>query len=837
MSREKLLWNEDWKFLHGDWLAGRQSIFDDSGWYDVCIPHSFGIPYFMENEFYTGYGCYRKHLYVKDEWMGKRINLEFQGVFQETEVYVNGKMAGDHKGGYTAFLIDITDYVQVGENLVFVRVNNLWNPRIAPRAGEHVFNGGIYRDVAVLVTDPVHIAWYGTWIITPEVSKESAAVEIRTELENQSLNGQKNEQERYQLVSVIRYEGKEVGCIESDCYLEAGAKIEVMKKIHISQPHLWSPENPALYEVESILLRQNQEIDRCETEFGIRWFYFSAKHGFFLNGSPYKIHGANVHQDHAGWSDAVPRSGIQRDIWMIKECGMNFIRGSHYPHHTYFAEECDRQGILFWSENCFWGTGGPKEEGYWTASAYPVREEDEREFEESCINTLTEMIRTNRNHPSIIVWSMCNEPFFTDAGTEQKTGRLLKLLVELAHRLDSTRPAAIGGAQRGGFDTIGDIAGYNGDGAAIFQDPGYPNFVSEYGSTVADRPGPCEPRYTDGVENDYPWRSGKSLWCGFHHGSILSDMGHMGMIDYYRLPLDTWHWYREKFKGIPVPEHAENGKTDRIVLKTDRDKIKCDGTEDIYLYVVLLDENGKRVCGEEVVTLSAVYGGICFPTGWEYEMSEKAGNLADGLGAIELHACFPGKALIQAKTQSGITAEVILEAVSEDEAVVTNIKQEKNQQEKNRDNWNILLPPPYLKAAPKPKELHQISIYRPVFFSSEKAGEEARNVVDGREETFWHCETPGEPLMLEGKGYCNWLMVDLEGTKEIKEINFTFEKMIYTEFAVALSEDRKNMRKIYQSGERPALTHLSLKAEERTRYICLLLTGSETGVRKIDIYA
>lgn len=109
------------------------------------------------------------------------------------------------------------------------------------------------------------------------MSKESAAVEIRTELENQSLNGQKNEQERYQLVSVIRYEGKEVGCIESDCYLEAGAKIEVMKKIHISQPHLWSPENPALYEVESILLRQNQEIDRCETEFGIRWFYFSAK--------------------------------------------------------------------------------------------------------------------------------------------------------------------------------------------------------------------------------------------------------------------------------------------------------------------------------------------------------------------------------------------------------------------------------------------------------------------------------------------------------------------------------------------------------------------------------
>ena len=153
-------------------------------------------------------------------------------------------------------------------------------------------------------------------------------------------------------------------------------------------------------------------------------------------------------------------------------------------------------------------------------------------------------------------------------------------------------------------------------------------------------------------------------------------------------------------------------------------------------------------------------------------MSEKAGNLADGLGAIELHACFPGKALIQAKTQSGITAEVILEAVSEDEAVVTNIKQEKNQQEKNRDNWNILLPPPYLTAAPKPKRTSSDKHIPTCIFQQRKSRGRSENVVDGREETFWHCETPGEHLMLEGKGYCNWLMVDLEGTKEIKRNKF-----------------------------------------------------------------
>ena len=837
MAREKILWNKGWKFLHGDWIAGMKPEFDDKKWYDICLPHSFGIPYFMENEFYVGYGCYRKHVTMKREWLGKRISLEFQGVFQEMELYVNEKKAGEHKGGYTAFVIDITNFMKPGDNLIFVRVNNLWNPRIAPRAGEHVFNGGIYRDVSIIVTEPVHISWYGTWVTTPEISRERAVIEIRTEVENQLLYDTKNTDTEYQLVSIIRFQGKEIGKAEENCFTENKGKLqktEVLQRIQTENPHLWSPENPELYELESLLYEKDQLIDRCITEFGIRWFHFSANEGFFLNGSHYKIYGANVHQDHAGWADAVPRSGIQRDIQMIKECGMNFIRGSHYPHHTYFAEECDRQGILFWSENCFWGTGGPKEEGYWTASAYPVHEEDENAFEESCKNTLAEMIRTNRNHPSIIVWSMCNEPFFTDAGTDQKTRELLKQLVDLSHKLDPTRLAAIGGAQRGGFDVLGDIAGYNGDGAAIFHDPGFPNFVSEYGSTVSDRPGRYEPRYTDGVEADYPWRSGKSIWCGFHHGSILGDMGHMGMIDYYRLPLDTWYWYREKFKGIPAPAHAQRKKADQIILKADRNKIVCDGTEDIWLCVSLTDKEGKRVCGEDTVILSVVYGGVCFPTGWEYVMSEEKGNLADGLGAIELHACFPGKALIQAESESGIVAQLEVEVLD----VTEGQSEEKCEKiKKTRENWNLLLPPPYLTEAPKREQLNQISMYRPVFFSSERVGNEARNIADGSEGTFWHCGDSEKPIQLEGTEYPHWLMLDLEGTKEIREINLAFEDMIYTKFAVALAEDRGNLKQVYVSDKRPVLTHLTLKMEEQSRYICLLLSDKEPSVRKMDVYA
>lgn len=148
--REKTLQNSGWSFMYGDIREAMAAEFDDSEWFHIGLPHSFGIPYFMENNFYVGYGCYRKTIRIRKEWAGKRISLEFQGVFQEAEIYMNGILAGTHKGGYTAFIIDISDLVREGKNQLFVKVNNFWNPRLAPRAGEHTFNGGIYRDDCLL---------------------------------------------------------------------------------------------------------------------------------------------------------------------------------------------------------------------------------------------------------------------------------------------------------------------------------------------------------------------------------------------------------------------------------------------------------------------------------------------------------------------------------------------------------------------------------------------------------------------------------------------------------------------------------------------------------------
>jgi beta-galactosidase len=164
--------------------ARRRPAFDDAKWDDIGLPHSFSMPYFGSPRFYTGYGWYRKHFDVPADWTGKRLFLEFDGAFQDAEIFINGSRIAEHKGGYTGFSVDITDAVKTGDNLVAVRLNNNWNAQLAPRAGEHVFSGGIYRDVRLVVTEPLHVTWYGTFVTTPQVSAESGTVNVKTEIRN-----------------------------------------------------------------------------------------------------------------------------------------------------------------------------------------------------------------------------------------------------------------------------------------------------------------------------------------------------------------------------------------------------------------------------------------------------------------------------------------------------------------------------------------------------------------------------------------------------------------------------------------------------------------------------
>lgn len=796
--RKTLLQNNDWKFVYG--YREAEEIGDYESWSDIGLPHSFGIPYFMEHEFYVGYGCYRKELEFAAEDLKKRILLEFLGVFQCAEVYLNRRLVGKHEGGYTSFIVDLTDQCLEGKNELFVRVNNNWNARIAPRAGEHQFNGGIYRDVFLILTERTCVEWLGTFVQTRKLEEDRAimSAEVTVRSEDAVQNGR--------IVSRIFQEEREI--LNWKTELTEKTLQTISSEFVIEEPKLWSPETPHLYRMVSEIFVNGKKMDEYTTVFGVRTVRFDKDTGFYLNEKPYKIWGANVHQDHAGWVDAVTRTGITRDIQMVKECGMNFIRGSHYPHHPFFAQECDRIGMLFWSELCFWGTGGAKEEGYWTSSAYPIHEEDQEPFEKSCMETLEEMIRINRNHPSVIIWSVSNEPFFTDKSVMDKTKQLVRRLVERVHELDPSRKAAVGGAQRDGFDVLGDVAGYNGDGASLYMDPGFPNFVSEYGSMYGHRPGEFVPNFRDGVEKDYPWRSGKALWCAFHHGSILGDMGSMGMIDYYRLPLNTWYWYRQELMGVPAPEPAKEGTADHLELHADRTEFAANGQEDVWLHVCVCDREGKRLANEFPVTLELVKGDGIFPTGRSITFTPEEKSFLDGQAAIEFRSYYGGENVIEARAQGLKPVRISLNANGKPctKELVPTVR------------------PPYLTPAPKMETVYELSADRPVFASSSQKEHAAYQIADGGAQ-YW------APQEEENA----WVELDLEGEKEFTAVEVCLKGKLDTEaLTVYLSSDGKNYVPLELEWKEP----IFLRAQKcQARFIRLYWQSGMGGVQILRVWA
>lgn len=754
--REYRLLNNNWKFTYGDKVGASPD--EINRWQDIGLPHSFGIPYFMEKEFYLGYGTYSKWFELSKEDCKKRILLKFFGAFQKAVVVLNGKQIGEHRGGYTPFLVELTGNIRPGQNHLIVCVDNLWDATLVPRGGEHQFNGGIYRDMQLILTAYDYIEEDGVFVQTTQLKKEKDSWHAELKIGTQVHASEKSDLSEFDsmMLETCICEGKEVLARSVEPLVMGNS--EICQSISLTGITPWSPDTPKLYIVVSRVLCNGIECDCVRTSVGIRTVRFDKDEGFFLNGEHFSILGANVHQDHAGWADAVTRSGIRRDIQMIKECGMNTIRGSHYPHHPYFAQVCDEKGILFWSEMCFWGTGGDKQEGYWTASAYPPNESDQTAFEKSCLDQLEEMICTQRNHPSIICWSMCNEVFFTDAPVKDKAKELIRKMVERSHELDPSRPAAVGGAQRDGFDVLGDLAGYNGDGAALYHDPGFPSLVSEYGSSIETRPGKFEPRFTDGTEIDYPWRSGKILWCGFHHGSIFDGMGSMGMIDYYRLPLACWYWYREHLAGKSAPKPKKEGTPFQIRLSSDVNRFRANGQEDAWICAELLDQEGNPISNEIELTFTVEKGDGIFPTGKTITFSPEKKNMLDGLAAIEFRSWYGGENVICATADGVKSAKICIFADGEPKPKNTVL--------------NPMLPPPYTVGEPKPKERYDEAKRHPVFADSFEIGHEPY-FVTAEEEGSWMPKMSDSSKHLSEQ--MHWVMVDLEGVRRINQLEVSFE--------------------------------------------------------------
>lgn len=765
--RHNLNINRDWKFKLGDVSGAEAPAFDDSAWNAIHLPHSFSMPYFQSKDFYVGYGWYRKHLDIKPEWASKRVCVEFEGAFQDAEVYVNGTRLGEHKGGFTGFSMDLTSAIHAGDNVLAVRLNNNWNAQIEPRSGDHTFMAGLYRDVHLVVTDPLHVTWYGTFVTTPVVSGDSATVDVKTEIANESSAAKTCTLS----TDLLDPDGKPVAHLTSTQPIEAGATVTVDQvSSALPSPKLWHPAHPFLYTAVTTVSDGNAPVDDFQTTFGIRSIKWTADQGFFINGEHFYFHGANVHQDHAGWGDAITDNGAFRDVKLVKDAGLDFIRGSHYPHHPAFADACDKLGVLFWSENCFWGMGRGQKEGSWmTSDAYPPNLDDQGPFEQNALDTLRDEIRIFRNHPSIIVWSMCNEIFFSS--NLDKAKGLLTKLVDETHQLDPTRPAAIGGCQRGGIDKLGDVAGYNGDGAKMreYQNPGVPNAVSEYGSHISDRGDAKSDHYDGNFHGDelndktpeYPWRSGQSLWCAFDYSTILGHFGCMGFVDYFRIPKRSWYWYRNQYLHIPPPEWPQNGTPAKLALTADKITIQgADATDDCQLLVTVQDADGKAISNSPPVTFTIESGPGEFPTGRSITFSPPSNDpqsdiaIRDGLAAIEFRSYYGGQSVIRATSPGLEDGTITITTVGDPQFV---------------SGQTPLAPDrPYVRfsQSTSPEGVSQnVALNHPANASSEASGHSAALAIDGDGKTGWQAtDTDANP----------WWQVDLEALYSIQSVETTF---------------------------------------------------------------
>lgn len=813
--RKTVNFNREWKYARGDYKGAEQVDYADKEWETVGLPHSFSIPYFMSKDFYVGYGWYRKSFELSAGELTRKVFLEFDGVFQEAEVFVNGQLVGTHVGGYTGFTFDISSAVHAGQNGIAVRVNNLWKPDVAPRAGEHVFSGGIYRNVRLVMKSPAYIDWYGTQVTTPGLNATQgkySSVKVTTDVCNRTA-----ESVAYELVTEVRdKDGKVVTSVKNKITIPANSDKQIEQNTPILQsPALWSPEHPVLYKVVSSLYQGKKLLDRDETPFGFRWMDWTADKGFFLNGEHRYLKGANVHQDHAGWGDAVAESAMRRDVCMMKEAGFDFIRGSHYPHAPAFSRACDEEGMLFWSEAPFWGIGGFKPDGYWDCSAYPVDEKDCDGFEASAMQQLAEMIRIHRNHPSIVAWSMCNEPFFSAPGTMPGIQRLLQKMVDLSRQLDPTRPAAVGGVQRplgkDRIDKIGDIAGYNGDGGTIpdFQHPGIPNLVSEYGSTTADRPGTYEPGWGDLQKEEswkgYAWRSGQAIWCGFDHGSIAgSQLGKMGIVDYFRIPKRAWYWYRNEYNQIAPPVWPVEGIPAQIKLTASQtDPIRADGTEDVMFIVSILDKQGKELSNSPSVTLKRLSGPGEFPTGTSITFDKESDiRIMDGKAAIEFRSHYSGVAVIEATSPGLQSAQVKVSFVEAPVYV--------------KGETPVVKERPYVrfvKAESKAEVVQTFGRNNPTFASSSAVGHSAGFATDGDEQTWWQADGKEEEIY--------WTL-DTEKGLALRHVKIVFPEAKAYPYQVETSGDQLHWNLLIdKKGNRTEIKEeqMSLQGKEKTRFV------------------
>jgi beta-galactosidase len=451
--RSVLSADADWRFLLGDPAGAESPTFDDGAWRVVTIPHDWSIEGAPAREnpsgsgggyFPTGIGWYRKAFTAPSDWAGKRVSLEFDGVSANATVFLNGNKLGFHPYAYTSFRFDITSQLNLSaKNVLAVRVDNSMQPSSRWYSGS-----GIYRHVRVVVTEPVHIAPWGVFVSTPEVSPRSAKIVITTQVKNDTAQAGEFTVRTTLVSPTGTKRGESVVAIAVQSMQLAEAKQEIA----LSQPLQWSPRSPHLYRAITQVLRNGLVLDEIETPFGVRSLGWSVDKGLLLNGEPIKLAGGSVHHDNGPLGAAAFDRAEERKVQLLKAAGFNAVRTAHNPPSPAFLDACDRLGLLVLDEPL----------DVWTVSK---RKYDYAQyFDDWWKGDIDSMVMRDRNHPSIIMWGIGNEipEVWTPNGAP-----LAKQIAERVRSLDSTRPltqafpgATYGPAPDAAIAQV-DIAGYN----------------------------------------------------------------------------------------------------------------------------------------------------------------------------------------------------------------------------------------------------------------------------------------------------------------------------------------------------------------------------------------
>ncbi len=596
-ARTRVKFNSDWKFINKDIKNGQNPNYDDSAWRKLNLPHDWAIegPFSKDVYFqggflpYPGVGWYRKSFDISA--MDKNVLLEFDGIMMNAKVWLNSQYVGEWAFGYSSFALDITKFIKHNQkNVLAIRVENTdYSSRWYP-------GSGIYRNVWLTIKNPIHVSHWGTFVTTPEISDDKATIQVKTWIDNKS----KITEDVQLKTTIFDAAGSEIINSTKDVSIKSDETVNILQNLQVPNPKRWDIKNPYLYLAVSKILVNNRIVDEYETPFGIRTFKFDADKGFSLNGRHIKINGVNMHHDLGPLGAAVSYRATERQLEILKEMGVNAIRTAHNPPSPEQLDLCDKMGILVMDEAF----------DEWRKSKHNVKNSYSSLFDQWAERDMRALVKRDRNHPSVILWSTGNE--VPELGTLDGK-KSAKMLADICRELDPTRPVSSGIHLSVKIDRelmdIFDVAGFNywhekledlhktypdkpilvTEASAVLSSRGEYHFpvkrvyrgwqhesmqISSY--DLVNTGFGTLPDVEFKLQDDFEWLAGQFVWSGFdYHGEPdpyediwPAHSSYFGIVDMCGFPKDRFYLYQSQWSEKPMvhllPHWNWEGREDKV---------------------------------------------------------------------------------------------------------------------------------------------------------------------------------------------------------------------------------------------------------------------------------